>query len=157
MRVLIPVIILIALLIISGLRWEQFTKLQKRFCGLMIVVNALILIICMSAVSGAKVEPGTLGYYLKSIFSFDPQHPLLFTEFYFWAFFLLVMISLLIAMPVAYYFMHDWLENYTYRADISSWIFASSGGAALMITLVTVSFQAIRAAVANPVKSLRME
>ena len=72
-------------------------------------------------------------------------------------FFLLVMISLLIAMPVAYYFMHDWLENYTYRADISSWIFASSGGAALMITLVTVSFQAIRAAVANPVKSLRME
>jgi len=72
-------------------------------------------------------------------------------------FLLLVIVSLLIAGPMAYYFMHDWLENYTYRTEISSWIFAVSGGAALVITLITVSFQAIRAAVANPVKSLRTE
>lgn len=72
-------------------------------------------------------------------------------------FFLLVIISLLIAMPVAYYFMHNWLQNYIYRIGISGWVFAASGFAALMITLVTVSFQAIRAAVASPVKSLRAE
>ena len=72
-------------------------------------------------------------------------------------FFLLVMVSLLIAGPVAYYFMNDWLESYTYRTEISSWIFAVSGGGALMITLITVSFQAVRAAVASPVRSLRAE
>jgi len=72
-------------------------------------------------------------------------------------FFLLVIVSLLIAAPTAYYFMYDWLQNYTYRAEISGWVFAASGGAALMITLITVSFQAIRAALSNPTKSLRME
>ena len=72
-------------------------------------------------------------------------------------FLLLVIISLVIAMPIAYYFMHDWLENYTYRTEISSWVFAASGGAALMITLITVSSQAIRAGIMNPVRALRTE
>lgn len=93
MGLILPILTLITLLILSGLRWEQFTKVQRRFCGLMIVLNALVLIIFMSAASSAKVEAGTLGYYLKSIFGFDPAHPLLFTEFYFWAFFLLVMVG----------------------------------------------------------------
>jgi len=72
-------------------------------------------------------------------------------------FFLLVMISLLIAMPVAYYFMHGWLQGYVYRIGISGWVFAASGLAALGVTLITVSLQAVRAAMANPVKSLRAE
>ena len=72
-------------------------------------------------------------------------------------FVLLVTISLLIAMPVAYYFMEQWLMHYQYRIGISGWIFAGTGVAALVISLVTVSFQAIRAAVANPVNSLRSE
>jgi len=53
--------------------------------------------------------------------------------------------------------MHGWLQNYQYRAALSWWIFAAAGLGALMITVLTVSFQAIRAAVANPVKSLRTE
>jgi len=53
--------------------------------------------------------------------------------------------------------MHNWLQKYTYRTDISLWIFGVVGVGALVITLVTVSFQAIKAAVANPVKSLRTE
>jgi ABC-type antimicrobial peptide transport system permease subunit len=69
----------------------------------------------------------------------------------------LVIVSFLIAVPVSYYLMHTWLENYQFRTDLSWWIFAAAGGGALVITLLTVSFQAIRAAVANPVKSLRTE
>jgi ABC-type antimicrobial peptide transport system permease subunit len=72
-------------------------------------------------------------------------------------FVLLVFISLLIASPLAYYFMHGWLENYRYRINISWWIFALAAMIALLLTIVMVSFQAIKAAIANPVKSLRTE
>jgi ABC-type antimicrobial peptide transport system permease subunit len=72
-------------------------------------------------------------------------------------FVMLVFISLLVAMPLAYYFMSNWLEHYQYRTEISWWIFAASGCGALVITLLTVSFQSIKAATANPVKSLRSE
>jgi len=72
-------------------------------------------------------------------------------------FIILVTISLFIAIPVAYYFMHNWLQDYQYRASLSWWIFAMAGAVALIITLLTVSFQAIKAAIANPVKSLRTE
>ncbi|HUZ60803.1 MAG TPA: ABC transporter permease [Hanamia sp.] len=72
-------------------------------------------------------------------------------------FVILVLISLLIAMPVAWYFMHNWLQNYQYRTNLGWWIFAVAGMGALFITLVTVSYQAIKAALANPVKSLRSE
>jgi len=72
-------------------------------------------------------------------------------------FVVLVVISLLIAVPVAYYFMRNWLQDYQYRAPLSWWIFAFAGAAALLITLLTVSFQAIKAALTNPVKSLRSE
>ncbi|MES2893806.1 MAG: ABC transporter permease [Bacteroidota bacterium] len=72
-------------------------------------------------------------------------------------FIVLVLISLLIAIPVAGYFMNSWLQNYTYHTNMSWWIFASAGIGALMITLITISFQAIKAAVANPVNSLRTE
>jgi putative ABC transport system permease protein len=69
----------------------------------------------------------------------------------------LVILSCFIAIPLAYYFLHNWLQNYEYRTDISWWIFAVAIGGALIITLLTVSFQAIKAAIANPVKSLRTE
>jgi ABC-type antimicrobial peptide transport system permease subunit len=69
----------------------------------------------------------------------------------------LVLIAFAIATPLAYYFLSGWLENYEYRTDLSWWVFALAGGGALLITLLTVSFQAIKAALNNPVKSLRME
>jgi len=72
-------------------------------------------------------------------------------------FVMMVLISFLIATPIAYYFMHNWLQNYQYRTNLSWWIFAAAGCGALLITLLTVSFQAIKAAVANPVDSLRSE
>ena len=67
----------------------------------------------------------------------------------------LVVISCFIAIPLAYYFMYNWLQNYQYRTELSWWIFVAAGAGAIVITLLTVSFQAIKAAIANPVKSLR--
>ena len=72
-------------------------------------------------------------------------------------FVILVLISLFIASPIAYYFMNKWIMNYNYRAGISIWIFIFAGLGALLITLLTVSFQAIKAALMNPVKSLKSE
>ncbi|HVU55997.1 MAG TPA: FtsX-like permease family protein, partial [Puia sp.] len=72
-------------------------------------------------------------------------------------FVLLVIISCLIATPLAWYFMHGWLDKYDYRIHISPVIFVATALLAIVITLVTVSWQAIRAAAANPIKSLRTE
>ncbi|MGG9964120.1 ABC transporter permease [Ferruginibacter sp. SUN106] len=72
-------------------------------------------------------------------------------------FVLLVILAFVIAIPIAYYFMDQWLQKYEYRTNISWWVFAIAGAFALFITLLTVSFQAIKAAIANPVKSLRTE
>jgi len=72
-------------------------------------------------------------------------------------FVVLVILSCFIAIPIAYYFLHQWLQNYEYRTEISWWVFVAAGVGALVITLLTVSFQAIKAAIANPVKSLRTE
>ena len=69
----------------------------------------------------------------------------------------LVMISMLISSPMSYYFMHKWLQNYELRTEMSWWVFAAAGLGAMLITLLTVSYQAIRAAIANPVNSLRTE
>ena len=70
---------------------------------------------------------------------------------------LLVGISCLIAIPLAWYYLSGWLKHYNYKTDISWWIFIVSCVGALTVTLITVSFQAIKAAIANPVKSLRTE
>ena len=69
----------------------------------------------------------------------------------------LVFISLIIAIPLAYYCMQQWLQNYKYHTPISWWVFALSGIGALLVTLLTVTFQALKAATANPAKSLRSE
>ncbi|MEM1135160.1 MAG: FtsX-like permease family protein [Bacteroidota bacterium] len=72
-------------------------------------------------------------------------------------FVVLVIISCLVAAPLAYYFLENWLQNFEYRTKISWWVFILAGLGALLITLFTVSFQAIKAALMNPVKSLKSE
>lgn len=69
----------------------------------------------------------------------------------------LVVIALLCGFPLAYWFMENWLEGFVYRIQIQWWVFAIAGAVAISIALLTVSFQAIRAALTNPVKSLRSE
>jgi ABC-type antimicrobial peptide transport system permease subunit len=72
-------------------------------------------------------------------------------------FIVLITIAFIIASPVAWYFMDKWLQDYVYRINISWWIFIVGGISSIIIALITVSFQAIKAALANPVKSLKTE
>jgi putative ABC transport system permease protein len=65
--------------------------------------------------------------------------------------------AIIIATPLAWWAMSKWLEGFAYRTNISWWVFSIAGLLALLIALITVSFQAIKAAIANPVKSLRTE
>ena len=69
----------------------------------------------------------------------------------------LVSIAFVIAGPLAWLVMNRWLQQFSYRVETSWWIFAAAGAVALLLALVTVSFQAIKAAMTNPVKSLRTE
>jgi putative ABC transport system permease protein len=69
----------------------------------------------------------------------------------------LVFLSILVGSPVAWYLMHDWLQGFAYRINIQWWMFAGAGALAIVVTLITVSYHAIRAALVNPVKSLRSE
>ncbi|WP_188937955.1 ABC transporter permease [Puia dinghuensis] len=69
----------------------------------------------------------------------------------------LVLISIFIASPIAWWGMHRWLQDFAYRIDIGVWIFAAAGAMVILVALVTISFQALKAAVANPVHSLKAE
>ncbi len=72
-------------------------------------------------------------------------------------FIILISIALVVAIPVGYYFVDKWLQDFAYRIRISWWMFALSGALVIAVALATISFHAIRAAIANPVKSLRTE
>ncbi|GAB3510334.1 ABC transporter permease [Spirosoma knui] len=69
----------------------------------------------------------------------------------------LVLIAILIASPIAWYAMNKWLQGFAYKIDIPLWVFLAAGGLAILIAFVTVSFQSIKAALMNPIKSLRTE
>jgi putative ABC transport system permease protein len=69
----------------------------------------------------------------------------------------LVIVAIVIATPLAWYFMKKWLSDFAYRIDIQWWMFAVAGAVAVAVAFLTVSFQSVKAALANPVKSLRSE
>ena len=70
----------------------------------------------------------------------------------------MILVAFILAVPVAWYIMENWwLQNFAYRIQMSVWIFLSAGGMALLIAWITVSYQAIQAAIKDPVKSLRYE
>jgi putative ABC transport system permease protein len=69
----------------------------------------------------------------------------------------LVLIAILIAFPVSWWAMNDWLQGFAYRIDIGAGIFILAAVSVMLITLLTIGFQAVRAALANPVKTLRSE
>jgi len=72
-------------------------------------------------------------------------------------FILLIGIAFVVAVPLTWYFVHKWLENYVYRISISGWVFLLGGLASVIVALMTVSFQAVKAALINPIKNLRTE
>jgi putative ABC transport system permease protein len=129
---------------------ERIGKLATFFAVLSILISCLGLFGLASFVAEQRTkEIGVRKVLGASIFNL---WKLLSKDFV-----VLVIFSCCIAGPVAYYFLHGWLQNYEYRTEIPWWIFAVGFAGALVITLLTVSFQAIKAAVANPVKSLRTE
>ena len=129
---------------------ERISKLTAFFAILAIFISCLGLFGLASFVAEQRTkEIGIRKVVGASVFNL---WKLLSKEFV-----VLVIISCLMAIPVAYYYMHGWLQNYKYRTEITWYVFAVAIGGALLITLLTVSFQAIKAALANPVKSLRTE
>ena len=129
---------------------ERIGKLAGFFTTLAILISCLGLFGLASFVAEQrKKEIGVRKVLGASIFS---VWNLLSKEFI-----VLVIIAFLIAVPVSFYFMNNWLQNYTYRTTISWEVFLVAGFAALFITIVTVSFQSIKAARANPVRNLRSE
>ena len=135
----------------SMFAWEQqLGRLFTLFTGLTILVACLGLLgLVAYTVEKRTKEIGirkVLGASVASIVSMLSQ-----------SFVKLMLIALLVAIPIGYYAMQEWLQNFAYRTDISFWVFLLAGLAALAITLFTISYQSIKAAVANPVDSLRNE
>jgi len=129
---------------------QVISKLSNAFAFLAIFISCLGLLgLAMFTAEQRIKEIGirkVLGASVGSLFT------LLSKEFI-----VLVTIALLIASPVAWYAMNKWLLNYSYHIDVAWWIFLLSGVIAIFITLITVSFQSAKAALMNPIKSLRSE
>jgi putative ABC transport system permease protein len=129
---------------------ERIGKLASIFAGLAILISCLGLFGLASFMAEQRVKEigvrKVLGASVFNLWGLLSQN-----------FVILVVISFGIATPTAYYLLNNWLKHYQYRTDISWWIFAVAGLGALLITLLTVSYQAIRAAMLDPVKSLRTE
>lgn len=129
---------------------ERTSKLVVVFAGLTIIISCLGLFGLATYMAENRVKEIGIRKVLGA--STVNITRLLSKEFL-----ILVMISFLVATPIAWYVMHQWLADYTYKIDIEWWIFALTGILTVLITLLTVSFQSIKAAIANPVKSLRNE
>lgn len=132
-------------------------RAEERIGTLSTVFSVLAIIISSSGLFGLAsfvAEQRTKEIGIRKVMGASVPHVwrLLSSEFI-----VLVGISCALAIPLSWYFMSGWLQQYEYRTTISGYVFAVAGFGALMITLITVSIQAIKAAVANPVKSLRSE
>lgn len=129
---------------------ERMGKLATFFAALAIFISCLGIFALSAFVAEQRIKEigvrkvlGASVYSLWQMLSKD--------------FLVLVFISCLVAIPLGYFYMNRWIQNYDYRLELSWWIFAAAILGALFITILTVSFQAIKAASANPVKSLRTE
>ena len=129
---------------------NQLAQLYKIFAGIAIFLSCLGLYGLASFMAVQRIkEVGirkVLGASAGSIvYMFSKE------------FILLILIAFSIATPIAWYYMHQWLQDYVYRVDVSWWLFAAGGFTAIVIALATISFQAIKAARINPVNCLRSE
>ncbi len=139
---------------------ETFSKLyqsEKQFNKVVLYITILAIIIaCMGlfGLTAFMIERRTKEIGIRKVIGASATSivTLLSKDFI-----KLVAVSILIASPIAWYAMNNWLQHFAYRTQISWWIFIVAGAAAILIALITISFQAIKAAFANPVKSLRTE
>ena len=129
---------------------EQLSQLYTLFAGIAIFLSCLGLYGLASFMAVQKIKEVGIRKVLGATVS---NIVYLFSR----EFTVLILIAFAVATPVAWYFTNKWLQNFIFRIDLSWWIFLVGGIASLIVALATVSFQAIKAAIANPVKSLRTE
>jgi ABC-type antimicrobial peptide transport system permease subunit len=129
---------------------NQLSQLYKLFAAIAIFLSCLGLYGLASFMAAQRIKE--VG--IRKVLGATPGNIVyLFSK----EFVILITIAFAIATPIAWYYMNQWLQDYAYRIRISWWLFAAGGLAAIIIALATISFQAIKAAIANPVKSLRTE
>lgn len=129
---------------------QRLGTLMSVFCGFAILITCLGLLGLMAFIVAQRTkEVGIRKVLGASILNITTT---LSKDFL-----LLVIIAIVIATPIAWYFMHSWLQDFAYRINIKWYIFLAAGVIAMVIAFVTISFQTIKAAIANPVKSLRTE
>jgi ABC-type antimicrobial peptide transport system permease subunit len=129
---------------------RQLSVLYKIFAGIAIFLSCLGLYGLASFMAVQRIKE--VG--IRKVLGATVQNVVyLFSK----EFIILIIIAFVIAAPIAWYFMKQWLQDFSYRIDISWWIFLIAGLLSLIIALITVSSQAIKAALANPVKNLRTE
>jgi ABC-type antimicrobial peptide transport system permease subunit len=131
-------------------RQNQLAQLYKTFATIAIFLSCLGLYGLASFMAAQRIKEIGIRKVLgaaagKIVYMFSKE------------FIILISIAFAIASPVTWYYMHQWLQNYAYRISISWWLFAAGGLAAIIVALATVSFQALKAANADPVKSLGTE
>jgi len=126
------------------------SKLSRVFAALAIIISCLGLFGLAAYTAERRIKEIGIRKVLGA--SVTGLAGLLSTEFI-----KLVIVSILLACPIAWYAMDAWLQNYAYRVNIQWWVFAAAGGAAIVIAVITVSFQSIKAAMMNPVKAIKAE
>jgi putative ABC transport system permease protein len=129
---------------------DQLAKLYKIFAAITIFISCLGLYGLASFMAVQRIKEVGIRKVLGAtagniVYLFSKE------------FMLLIGVAFAIATPIAWYYMHQWLQDYVYRIDINWWVFAAGGLATIIIALATISFQAIKAAIANPIKSLKTE
>ncbi len=129
---------------------NQLSDLYKIFAGIAIFLSCLGLYGLASFMAVQRIKE--VG--IRKVLGATTAH---ITYLFSKEFVLLIVIAFLLSSPIAWYFMNKWLQNFPYRITISWWMFALGGIGSIVIALMTVSFQAVKAAMTNPVKSLRTE
>jgi putative ABC transport system permease protein len=138
-------------------RIEQFYKREEKQIGTIAFFSAIALGLSVIGLLGfvsITLNKRTKEIGIRKINGANNKEIL---GLFYWQYTRWTILAFLIACPIAWYAMHKWLENFAYKTALSWWVFAASGGIAMAIALVTVSFQSWRAATRNPVESLRYE
>jgi putative ABC transport system permease protein len=138
-------------------RFDQMYRAENRIQDLMTVFSVLALLIACLGLYGLSANTVEIRRKEIGIRKVLGAHVIGIVILLSKDFLKLVIIGLAIAAPIAWYAMNRWLEDFAYRIEIGWWVFALAGGLALVIALLTVSVQAVRAALANPVEALRYE
>src|SRR5207249_10266690 len=137
--------------------FNSIYKNEERFQQIFIYFSALSIILSLAGVFGLvalAIQQRTKEFGIRKVLGAGIIDIIKLTvKDFVW----LMVIATIIATPVAWYYMNEWLQNFAYRIQVNWWVFVISGLTVLVITISTISVQAIKAAIANPLQSLKTE